>query len=213
MDRGVKIAIFVASIAALCLGLIWDQVLSHARVVVEETADDPLAAEAMEATIGPPGIGRLNPPEDLAPWERPQVDPEPAMEQPAQPAVPVVNDWLDYVLKAGDSPSKLAHRVFPERGLESTDIKAANPDSKWREGDTIRIPPGKGVKKVASDAVKASSSSAPSGNRPAIEYEVQQDDGWERIANKHKDRGVTWKQIEAANPGVKLVPGIKVKIP
>jgi hypothetical protein len=213
MDRGVKIAIFVASIAALCLGLIWDQVLSHARVVVEETADDPLAAEVMDANIGSPEIGRLNPPEDLAPWERPQVDPGPATEQPTQPALPVATDWLDYVLKSGDSPSKLAHKIFRERGLDSTDIKAANPDSKWREGDTVRIPPGKGARKPEADGVSTNSSSTSTGSRPVIEYEVQQDDGWERIAKKHKDRGVTWQQIEAANPGVKLVPGMKVKIP
>lgn len=215
MDRGVKIAIFVASIAALCLGLIWDQVLSHARVMVEEQSEDVLSAEVMDASIGSPDIERAHPPEDLAPWEQPQQASEVEILETEVEAAPATNsNWLEYELKSGDSPHRLAYKVFPERGLKTDDLLNANPDSKWRVGNKIRIPPAAGTSHGRSTPPPSNATSTtPPSNGAAVEYIVQQDDSWWRIWEKHKARCKTWQEIEAANPGVKLVPGAKIKIP
>jgi hypothetical protein len=118
---------------------------------------------------------------------------------------------VDYVLKRGDSPNRLAYQIFKERGLTTGDIQAANPNCKWREGDVVRIPPGKASAAAATSGTDRPA--PPPGVREPIYYEVQQNDGWSTIAYKHKERGLTWQEIEAANGGIKLTPGIKVVIP
>ena len=56
MDRGVKIAIFVASIGSLALGLIWDQVLSSAREAVKTEVADDMACPLTYRPANMPGI-------------------------------------------------------------------------------------------------------------------------------------------------------------
>ena len=218
MDRGVKIAIFVASIASLGLGLIWDQVLSHARVLVEDSARDELAAEVISAEMGPPNIDRLQPVDDLdagfqiKPVETPGETAEP---DAAEAAVPQ-GEWTEYVVQNGDSWWKLAHVTFKSRGLSSEDIERANQGKVLRPGEKLLIPPGKDAIKSgapARNAGKATESSA-SPAKDASEYVIQDGDSWWKIAYVHfKDRGLSSDDISNANPGVKLVPGAKVKIP
>jgi nucleoid-associated protein YgaU len=211
MDRGVKIAIFVASIAALCLGLIWDQVLSHARVIVEETADDPLAAEVMDANIGSPEIGRLEPSDDLAP----QFDTRPVDDTPGEPegvseVVAVSAEPTEYTVKDGDSYWKLAHVTFKDRGLSSEDIKRANGGKELRTGDKFMVPAGK----ATGAAQPKPQEPKPAASSEATEYTVQDGDSWWKIAYVHfKGRGLTSDDLIKANPGAKLVAGNKVKIP
>lgn len=140
MDRGVKIAIFVASIVSLGLGLVWDQVLSNARNVISDERPDVLGPERVEARIGAPGTPRAQPPAPAA--EAPKT---PSAEEKPAPAVEVKAPALDttYVLVAGDNPWKLAHQRFKDRKLSTDDIVGANPGAKWRPGETIVIPAGK----------------------------------------------------------------------
>jgi nucleoid-associated protein YgaU len=212
MDRGVKIAIFVASIAALCLGLIWDQVLSHARVMVEAQSDDVLAAERMDANIGSPDIERAEPPaEETAPWDR-TPPAETTVVAPVETSASRPQEWLEHELKSGESANRLAYRVYRDRGLTTEDILQANPSCKWRVGDKVRIPPGKtGGAPAAPQSTPAET--PPSTGRSPLEYEVQEGDSWWRIWEKHKDRAAKWEDIEAANPGVRLRAGAKIKIP
>jgi len=216
MDRGVKIAIFVASIISLGLGLIWDQVLSHARVMVEQPADDALAAETMDARMGSPDIDRLVVPEELdAQFQTRPVD-EPAAESPTpEAAPPVEQEWTEYTVQAGDSWWKLAYVRFKERGLSSDDIMRANQGKKLVPGEKLQIPPGKEAVKVGPPPKAADSDKpAPVSSTGETEYTVQEGDSWWKIAYvRFKDRGLTSKQLEDANPGVKLVAGAKVKIP
>lgn len=146
MDRGVKIAIFVASIASLGLGLIWDQVLSQARVVVESDSSDGMGPERIEARVGSPGIERADDalfPIDEAAAPAEALPQAPSGEPKAEAAAPNAVDqgWADYTLKNGESPWIVANKRFKERGLSSSDLQKANPGSKWRAGDVIRIPP------------------------------------------------------------------------
>lgn len=140
MDRGVKIAIFVASIVSLGLGLVWDQVLSQARDAVDSEVAGEMEPERIEAVVGPPHVKRAPPTEEILPIvaPEPETEPEPEAPQP-QPK----GDWSDYVVKHGDSWWKIAHVHFKLRGLSSTDIAKANTGKKLRPGVTIKIPPGK----------------------------------------------------------------------
>jgi hypothetical protein len=223
MDRGVKIAIFVASIVSLALGLIWDQVLNQARTVAQDRTInvDELGPDLISAVVGPPEVPRLQPPEgfEVRPPEPGVTPSDPESEGDAQPVdnqPSSASGWLSYVLKPNDSAAKLAHKLFPERGLESKDILDANPESKWRVGDTVRIPPSKGARPPAPSIIPPppTAASTPRAQREPIIYEVQANDGWWVIADKFKERGLSWQEIEAANPDIKqLKPGMKVKIP
>ncbi|MCB9932694.1 MAG: LysM peptidoglycan-binding domain-containing protein [Planctomycetes bacterium] len=216
MDRGVKIAIFVASIASLGLGLIWDQVLSHARVMVEQPADDVLAAEVMEARMGSPEIARLEVPEDLDPQFQPKPVDEPTVERAApEEAPPVEQEWTEYTVQPGDSWWKLAYVRFKERGLSSDDIMRANQGRKLVPGEKLMIPPGKEALKAGPPPQAADSNQpAPASSTGETAYTVQEGDSWWKIAYvRFKDRGITTKDLEDANPGVKLVAGAKIKIP
>lgn len=216
MDRGVKIAIFVASIISLGLGLIWDQVLSHARVMVEKPADDVLASELLDARMGSPDIARLEVPEDLDPQFQTQPVDEPARESTApEVAPPVQQEWTEYTVQPGDSWWKLAYVRFKERGLSSDDIMRANQGKKLVPGEKLMIPPGKEAVKAGPPPKAADSSQpAPVSSTGEIEYTVQEGDSLWKIAYvRFKDRGITTKDLEDANPGVKLVAGAKIKIP
>ena len=214
MDRGVKVAIFVASIASLGLGLIWDQVLSHARVMVESTPSDVLGPEIIDARVGSPDIARLDVPAELDP-QFPIADVE---DLPPAETEPVVDDapWTDYVVQNGDSYWKLAHVIFKDRDLSSSDIERANGNKALVPGKTIQIPPSKEALNsgVPAPQPERAESTDTSGSSGATEYEVKEGDSWWKIAYVHfKDRDLTSDDIANANPGVKLRAGVKVKIP
>lgn len=215
MDRGVKIAIFVASIASLGLGLIWDQVLSHARVMVEAESADVLAPQEIQAVVGSPDIARMDPPEDLeTPFAIQNVeDLPPAEDEPADVAAP----WTDYVVQDGDSWWKLAHVTFKDRGLSSSDLERANNNVTLVPGKTIKIPPSKEALNAGAPAPRAestSTSNTTTSSNGETEWVVQEGDSWWKIAYVHfKDRKLTSDDVANANPGVKLRPGVKVKIP
>jgi Tfp pilus assembly protein FimV len=216
MDRGVKIAIFVASIISLGLGLIWDQVLSQARVMVEKPADDVLASELLDARMGSPDIARLDVSEDLDPQFQTRPVDEPAADSPAREDAPAVEpEWTEYTVQAGDSWWKLAFVTFRSRGLSSDDIMRANQGKKLVPGEKIQIPPGKEAVKAGPPPKAADSNQpAPTSSTGATEYTVQDGDSWWKIAHvRFKDRAITTRQLEEANPGVKLVAGAKIKIP
>ena len=214
MDRGVQIAIFVASIASLGLGLIWDQVLSHARVMVEESAQDELGPEVIGASMGSPDLERMLPPDELSPSfevkpvedQQGEATPDPT-EEPSSAA-----SWTEYTVQGGDSWWKLAHVTFKDRGLSSEDIERANPGKVLRPGEGLLIPPGKDAIKSGPSAVTKPAVTTDNGKE--TEYTVQEGDSWWVIAyRRFKDRGLSSDDIANANQGVKLVPGAKIKIP
>ena len=213
MDRGVKIAIFVASIASLGLGLIWDQVLSHARVMVEDAPEDVLGPELVDARVGSPDIARLDVPEDMDPQftindigEQPTTEPEPEVE---------TAPWTDYVVQDGDSWWKLAHVTFKDRGLSSSDLERANDGRKLIPGKTIQIPPSKAaLNGGATKPTPDRNETVTNTGQGETDYVVQEGDSWWKIAYRHfKDRNLTSDQIANANPGVNLQPGVKITIP
>ena len=214
MDRGVKVAIFVASIASLGLGLIWDQVLSHARVMVEAAPSDVLGPEIIDARVGSPDIARLEVPEELDP-QFPIAD---VSDLPPAEADPIVEDapWTDYVVQNGDSYWKLAHVIFKDRDLSSSDIERANGNKALVPGKTIQIPPSKealnsGTPAPQPERAESTSTSSSSGE---TEYVVKEGDSWWKIAHRvFADRNLETDELEAANPGVRLRAGVKVKIP
>jgi Tfp pilus assembly protein FimV len=226
MDRGVKIAIFVASIVSLALGLIWDQVLNQARTVAQDRTInvDELGPDLISAVVGPPEVPRLKPPEGFEvrqPAEyaadgshQPATSTDPANQTPA----PANNGWEEYTLQKNDSAWALAHDTFRDRGLKVEDLEAANPGCKWRVGDKVRIPPKSGAVAPQSNTTErqptvAGYANGNNANGP-IEYVVQENDSWWKIAHVHfKDRGKSSEEIEAANPGKKLRPGVKITIP
>lgn len=146
MDRGVKIAIFVASIVSLALGLVWDQVLSQARVMVEKPAENPMGPELMNANVGAPNLPRM----ELAEKVEAAIEatpPELGGAVPAAapaPAAPAPDQGVtEYEVQPGDSLWKIANRVFKDRGLTSKDIEDANPGVKLVPGKKIKIPAAK----------------------------------------------------------------------
>ncbi len=142
MDRGVKIAIFVASVVSLGLGLVWDQVLTSARGALAEERPDVLGPERVDARVGSPDIPRALP-KDAQP-QAPAPAPTPEPPKAAAPVEPASTHVTDYTLVAGDNPWKLAHTRFKDRALTTEDIKNANPNAKWRPGEVIKIPPARG---------------------------------------------------------------------
>ncbi|MBX3459286.1 MAG: LysM peptidoglycan-binding domain-containing protein [Planctomycetes bacterium] len=216
MDRGVKIAIFVASIISLALGLIWDQVLNSARVAVQQEAPDELGPETMQARMGSPEIPRAALPADFD--ARPVDEPLPQHnEAPAEPDTTA--QWTEYTVAGGDSWWKLAHKTFKDRGLEISDLQGANPGVQLKPGEKLRIPPFKGAQAgQATPAPKPTHPAQPATSQPAassaVEYTVVEGDSWWKIAYVHfKSRGVTTEQLQAANPGVALRAGARIKVP
>ncbi len=214
MDRGVKVAIFVASILSLALGLIWDQVLSHARTTVEESQQDELGPQRMSASIGSPDLPRMQPPESITPAE--PVDDAP---QPEEQPIMVAPTQSTHTVQAGDSWWKLAYVTYKDRALSTKEIQDANPEVKTlKVGTTLVIPAGKASLPVVQnrDAQPREVPTAPAGSETAAatEYEVQAGDSWWKIAYVHfKSRKLETSDLEKANPGVTLKPGIRVKIP
>lgn len=214
MDRGVKIAIFVASIISLALGLIWDQVLNSARVAVQQESEDELGPETMQARMGSPEIPRATLPAEFE--ARPAEAPPEAAPTPA-PSAPLAG-WTDYTIVSGDSWWRLAHKTFKDRGLEISDLQGANPGAQLKPGEKLRIPPFKGAMAGQPSVVPPQPEQAAPAQTPpeqgALEYTVVEGDSWWKIAyERFKSRGVTTSQLQAANPGVSLRPGAKIKIP
>lgn len=152
MDRGVKIAIFVASVISLSLGLIWDQVLSQARVMVEQPAKDPMGPETMHASVGSPDIERMELVKAVeAGAQAAQTAQAPApgpSEKPKNAQDPVVADdarlpEVEYEVVAGDNWWTIANRKFQERGWTSGDLEKYNNGAKLVAGKKVRIPAGK----------------------------------------------------------------------
>lgn len=220
MDRGVKIAIFAASIISLGFGLIWDQVLSHARVALEPESADTLAGETMEARMGSRDIARMEVAPDLAPQfqaavpDATEVEPAPGNNEP-----PPATGWTEYTVKNGDSWWRIAHVEFKDRGLSSEDVQKANPGVVLRPGSIVKIPVSKeSVGSTAGQSNPTAGSSTPASSAPpaagATEYIVKEGDSWWKIAHTHfKDRGLDSDDLQKANPGVALRPGVKLKIP
>lgn len=226
MDRGVKIAIFVASIVSLSLGLIWDQVLSQARNAVQREAVDELGPEIMQANVGPPEVARLQPPvgfETQPPANLPDPQ-QPAVDPVPQATPPAWQSWTEYEVVSGDSWWKLSHVTFKERGLSTNDLANANPGvTTLKPGMKIKIPPLPGAVEPDGAPTRESSSGQIAGySRDAEpppsavkEYTVQDGDSWWRIAHRRfPELGKTSEEWEAANPGVStLKPGMKLKVP
>jgi nucleoid-associated protein YgaU len=214
MDRGVKVAIFVASIVSLSLGLIWDQVLNQARNAVQQVSVDELGPEIMQAVVGAPDIRRQAPPEAFE--AQPPVnlpDPQAPAEEQRPEAPPPVERWQEYTVQHGDSWWRLAHVTFKDLGLATTDIEKANPGVVLRPGIKLRIPPNK---EALESSPPPARSGSPQAQAPAtaLEYTVQEGDSWWRIAHvTFKELGKTTQQWEEANPGVRLRPGVKIRIP
>lgn len=147
MDRGVKIAIFVASIVSLVLGLVWDQVLSQARVMVERPAENPMGPEVINANVGAPNLPRmelLEKVEAAAAVTPPELEGGVIAPQVGPSAAPAADTGVtEYEIQPGDSWWKIAHTRFKDRGLSSEEIAAANPGVKLVAGKRIKIPAGK----------------------------------------------------------------------
>ncbi len=144
MDRGVKVAIFVASIASLGLGLIWDQVLSGAREAVKTETADVMGPEIKKGEIGPPDLKR----NDIITEDSKKRPLVVVVDNPAKPLAepvkPKDQEWMEYTVQNNDSWWKIAHSHFKGRGLSSSDLVNANPNVKnLRPGQKIKIPPGK----------------------------------------------------------------------
>ena len=143
MDRGVKIAIFVASIISLGLGLIWDQVLNHAREVVAEDKGDGFHSEKLKARIGPKDLQRHEIPAELAPDNaakpetKPESAPKPENEPPRESTSPDVDE---YTVQAGDSWWKIAYTRLKGRGLSTESLQKANPGVELKPGVKLKIP-------------------------------------------------------------------------
>lgn len=142
MDRGVKIAIFVACIAALSLGLIWDQVLSSTRnvIVKDKPATDLLGPEIIPGLVGPQNVGRAE--ITQPPRETPDVAPTPTpREDTPPPQPPAETRQSEYVVVENDSWWKIAEKVWgKDRAHHWSQIEAANPGMKLRAGKTVIIP-------------------------------------------------------------------------
>lgn len=220
MDRGVKIAIFAASIISLGFGLIWDQVLSHARVALEPESADTLAGETMEARMGSRDIARMEVAPELDP-QFPVVAPEAVQTEPAAGTnePPAATGWTEYTVKNGDSWWRIAHVEFKDRGLSSDDVQKANPGVVLRPGSVVKIPVSKeSVGSTAGQSAPTAGNSTPTSSDPttsgATEYVVKEGDSWWKIAHTHfKDRGLSSDDLQKVNPGVALRPGVKLKIP
>jgi hypothetical protein len=142
MDRGVKIAIFVACIAALSLGLIWDQVLSSTRnlVVKEKPTTGSMGPEIMQGLVGPQNVGRA---EITPPLDAPAIVPKPKEDTPPSPP-PAESRTTEYLVVENDSWWKIAEKVWgKDRAHHWGQIEAANPGLKLRAGKTVVIPPYK----------------------------------------------------------------------
>jgi len=142
MDRGVKIAIFVASIVSLGLGLIWDQVLNHAREVVAEDRGDGFTSEKLKARIGPRELQRQEIPAELAPDNaaKPKQEPETAAKPEAAQPEEKPNETDEYIVQSGDSWWKIAYTRLKGRGLTTESLQKANPGVELKPGVKLKIP-------------------------------------------------------------------------
>ncbi|MHC4840133.1 MAG: hypothetical protein ACYTDT_04115, partial [Planctomycetota bacterium] len=99
MDRGVKIAIFVASIGSLALGLIWDQVLTNAREAVKVDVADEMGPEVQEGRIGSPDLDRVNIINNTDTDTPVDITPVAPAVGPATEPVPQEDKWIEYTVQ------------------------------------------------------------------------------------------------------------------
>lgn len=149
MDRGVKIALFVASIVSLGLGLVWDQVLSQARVMIEKPAEDSMGGERMEANVGSVDIPRIEIAERIKNASAGETKPaaqsqQNSAAQPENPQSDAKPQFTEYKVQPNEGWWHIAHRVFKDRGLTSEDVAAANPGVVApKAGQVVKVPLGK----------------------------------------------------------------------
>jgi len=224
MDRGVKVAIFVASIVSLGLGLVWDQVLNQARTAVAQTAsNDELGPEVMQGAIGSPDIRRLEVPEEFEVNDIPpvtpsaQAQPQEAGTSPQPEPAAAAGEWIEYTVQNGDSWWRIAHVHFRDRDLSSDDVERANPGVRLRPGAKVKIPPHKDAVAASprpSNSANLSQQTATPGATGYSEHTVIEGDSWWRLAHvTYRDRGLKSQQLQDANPNVNLRPGVKIRIP
>lgn len=221
MDRGVKVAIFVASVVSLGLGLIWDQVLSQARVAVENTSPDEFAAEIIDGRIGSPDIPRLDAQEEGPPGvTTAQVsnDRQADVQEVEPTARDTGNGYTEYTVRPNDSFWVIVHKRFPDRGLKVKDVQRANPDvAVPQPGQKLKIPLNAENAEVIARTVsdEADSESVDPGLDEWAEYEVQSGDNWWSLAyERFRKRGHNTATLQQANPEIEdLKPGQVIKIP
>ncbi|MCA8940749.1 MAG: LysM peptidoglycan-binding domain-containing protein [Planctomycetes bacterium] len=166
MDRGIKIAILVACLLSLGLGIVWARVIDVVRPG-NEAANDPLLMEPdrVSATIGAPqaeaerpvAIERIMPePPPTSEEDHPHIEDEASSEKvvvaadgewPAHIA-PHIRDGK-YIMQDGDNYWKLARNsqrfkfLFESKGIDYNDWQKANAhldDRKIRPGTALTIP-------------------------------------------------------------------------
>lgn len=142
MDRGIKIAIFVASVISLGLGLIWDQVLSRARDVVADERPDVMGPERIEARVGPKDLQRQELPGEMAEVNTaPAAHKEEASPREAPPPEPKAAGGIEeYVVQKGDSWWSIAHTRFKGRGVTTESLQQANPGVSLKPGVKVKVP-------------------------------------------------------------------------
>lgn len=161
MDRGIKIAILVACVLSLGLGLIWDRVIDTARTAALPAREkSALGPDPAAMTVGDMRLPRA----EAAVRDGANTTVEAAAETPAvmpggsrtsgvtaspksagsgypEHIRPYLQDGK-YVVQPGDSPWKVANteKRFKFHGKNSTDWTNANPNAKWRAGELLNIP-------------------------------------------------------------------------
>lgn len=198
----------VLALAGLAAGL---AVTSGCKTTYSENGD--LSLTPMPSSLSPEPTGNVTYPTPEA--EKPQpyyiahpeavaaLDKAPAR---APAAAPAASGYATYVVKPGESLSKIANA----HGFRYVDVLAVNPGinpNKIRAGQTIVLPSAGTAKPVVKTAPAAKTASASGGT-----YVVQKGDILGRIANKF---GVKVADLKKANglTGDKIVVGQKLVIP
>jgi nucleoid-associated protein YgaU len=199
MDRGVKVAIFVASVVSLGLGLVWDQVLNQARTSVAQTASaDELGPETMNALMGSPEIRRLEVPQNFEVNE-PEAESGDTTAAPITPTEPtrVPPVTHEYVVQQRDTWSGIVQDHFYIEGISNSErvrmlaeYNGISLDVPLREGTKIIIPSsldairsGQPVR-VAGYSPPTGTNSQPTPGASYIEYTIKSGDNWTLIVQE-----------------------------
>ena len=207
-----KLTVEALALVGMAAGL---AVTSGCRTTYSENAD--LSLQPMPAALDPEPVGNVTYPNAETEKAKPywQQHPEAVAALDKRPAAPVASSaaakvgagYTTYIVKSGESLSKIA----VAHGFRTADVLAVNPGlnpNKIRAGQTIVLP-GASYAKPASSQTKAAPAkvSAAGGT-----YVVQKGDILGRIANKH---GVKVADLKKANglASDKIVVGQKLVIP
>ena len=207
-----KLTVEALALVGMAAGL---AVTSGCRTTYSENAD--LSLTPMPASLEPEPLGNVTYPNAETEKAKPywQQHPEAVAALDKRPAAPVASQaaakvgagYTTYIVKSGESLSKIA----VAHGFRTADVLAVNPGlnpNKIRAGQTIVLP-GASYAKPASSQTKAAPAkvSAAGGT-----YVVQKGDILGRIANKH---GVKVADLKKANglASDKIVVGQKLVIP